>query len=117
MEHEAKLHTEIMEGINLRDKDKNFNKIVTLGVGDSFGELALMKKRGLRAARITAEQPVNLGVLDRKSYEKCLYKFDYKKQEVYIEFLSSIPFLKNLTRAVLLKVVKSFNYMKFRNGQ
>lgn len=125
MEYELKLHTEIINRINLREKDRNFQKVATLGVGDSFGEFALMQKKenkekGLRAARITVpenEQDVNLGVLNRDSYEKCLYRFDKSKQELHIDFLLSIPYLSHLTRSVLLKIVKSFNSIKFRKGQ
>ena len=119
-ENELNLHTEIIKSINLRDRDRNFKLVATLGVGDSFGELALMEKDGLRAARITIpdnKKKVNLGVLNRASYEKCVYRFDKRKQEFYIDFLLSIPYFSNLTRAVILKIVKSFNSIRFRKGQ
>ena len=60
---------------------------------------------------------MNLGVLNRESYEKCLYRFDKNKQELYIDFLLSIPYLSHLTRAVLLKIVKSLNTIRFRKGE
>lgn len=68
MEFQLNLHLEIIGKINLRDKDQDYKKVGVLGIGDCFGEYALMSKKGLRAARITVlenEQYVNLGVLNR----------------------------------------------------
>ena len=50
-------------GINLSNFETVFVKVNTLRSGQSFGELALISKKGLRTASIRAQEKTYLGVI------------------------------------------------------
>jgi len=77
-----------VQSINLKPKDQKFKEVATRGLGDSFGELALLSKQaskhqvGVRAARVVAAgDHVHLGVLSEEDYNRCLAKIEKHRQE------------------------------------
>jgi len=76
-----------IQSINLKNKDQKFKEVATRGLGDSFGELALLSKQGskhqygVRAARVVAGDHVHLGVLSEEDYNRCLSKIEKHRQE------------------------------------
>lgn len=75
-------------------KDQEDNRILTetctLGDGQAFGELALIKDQP-RAASIIVSRPSHFAVLEKKDYLRILGKYSAKKLEEFINFLSSLP--------------------------
>jgi hypothetical protein len=65
-----------MDSINLKSKDQMFKEVAVRGIGDSFGELALLTKHGVRNARIVARNQLHLGVLCEEAYHRCLSKIE-----------------------------------------
>lgn len=87
--------------------------------GETFGELALISVDGVRAARITTagKDLTKFGVLSHDDYNKCLRKIDKQRQLEQQEFIKNIPYFKSLTRASLVKLVRSFYHQRFNPGQ
>jgi len=88
-----------------------------LKAGDSFGELALISKKGLRNASIKADNDVYLGVISQEEYNKCFIKKEKQKREALIEYLRAIPFFSNLSRGAIQKIVLSLNHVTFSRNQ
>ena len=53
-----------------------FKEVATRGIGDSFGELALLVKNGVRNARVISSSHLHLGVLCEEAYTRCLGKIE-----------------------------------------
>ena len=70
----------------------NENKVVSVGEGGSFGELALIYGTP-RAATVTAASNVKLWGIDRDSYKRVLMESTMKKRNLYEKFLNSLSFL------------------------
>ena len=70
-------------------------KVVSLGEGGSFGELALIYGTP-RAATVTAASNVKLWGIDRDSYKKVLMESTMKKRKLYGDFLNSLSLLGKL---------------------
>ena len=77
-------------------KNKWFKKISDLGVGSSFGELALINSAP-RAATIKCTDTCFFAVINRDDYTKTLKRLELKEQNKKISFFKSIPFFKHLT--------------------
>jgi len=75
----------------------NGEKILNIGDGGSFGELALIYGTP-RAATIKAATDVKLWGIDRDSYRRILMGSTIRKRKMYEEFLSKVPILENLDK-------------------
>ena len=80
------------------------NKIVKIGVGSSFGELALIDDKP-RAATIVCLQPSHLMTIQKEEYKELLERVDKKRQEGVMEFLQGIPYLKEFPRSLGAKLI------------
>ena len=67
----------------------NGEKVLNIGEGGSFGELALIYGTP-RAATIKAATDVKLGGIDRDSYRRILMGSTIRKRKMYEEFLSKV---------------------------
>ena len=70
----------------------NGEKVVTIGEGGSFGELALIYGTP-RAATVQAATDVKLWGIDRDSYRRILMGSTIRKRKMYDEFLSKVSIL------------------------
>ena len=70
----------------------NGEKVLTIGEGGSFGELALIYGTP-RAATVKAISDVKLWGIDRDSYRRILMGSTIRKRKMYEEFLSKVSIL------------------------
>lgn len=77
--------------INTTTKEKIFKQVATLQEGDSFGELALLKKKGTRAATVVADGECSLGVIYADDYNMCLNNIEKSFKEKMVEFVREMP--------------------------
>ena len=96
--------------MNLGESEIIYKTVATLKQGESFGELALISKKGLRAARIVADSYCCLGVLWADDYTKCLMKIEKSSKERLVEFIKEMPYFKPLSTVAVAKIVNSLNH-------
>ena len=90
------------------------NKIVKIGIGSCFGELALIDDMP-RAATIVSLQPTHLMTIQKDEYKELLERVDKKRQENVMEFLSGIPYLKNFPRSLGVKLIFHLTPVTYKN--
>merc|ERR1719232_1804068 len=94
----------------------NGEKVLQIGEGGSFGELALIY--GLpRAATVKASSSsdVKLWGIDRDSYRRILMGSTIRKRKMYEEFLSKVSILENLDKWERLTVADSLEAVSFED--
>lgn len=92
----------------------NDEKILTLGEGGSFGELALIYGTP-RAATVKAAKDVKLWGIDRDSYRRILMGSTIRKRKMYEGFLSRVPILENLDKWERLTVADALEAVNFED--
>ena len=92
----------------------NGEKVLTIGDGGSFGELALIYGTP-RAATIKAATDVKLWGIDRDSYRRILMGSTIRKRKMYEEFLSKVPILENLDKWERLTVADALEAVSFED--
>lgn len=94
----------------------NGEKMVTIGEGGSFGELALIYGTP-RAATVKASSAtdVKLWGIDRDSYRRILMGSTIRKRKMYEEFLSKVSILENLDKWERLTVADSLEAVSFED--
>jgi len=80
----AKLEVESLQ--EQLSKIPKHNKIVTIGAGGSFGELALIDDAP-RAATIFCLENTHMMTIQKDEYKELLLRIDKKRQEGVMEFL------------------------------
>lgn len=95
----------------------NGEKVVQIGEGGSFGELALIYGTP-RAATVKASTStdVKLWGIDRDSYRRILMGSTIRKRKMYEEFLSKVSILENLDKWERLTVADSLEAVSFEDG-
>lgn len=93
-----------------------YQELVTLGKGSSFGELALNENKP-RAATIRCAEPTIFAVLNKFGYDKVIGKILKKKLNIKIKFLKSIPYFSRWTNMALSKFGYDHKIMKFKRNQ
>merc|ERR1712095_49613 len=94
----------------------NGEKVLTIGEGASFGELALIYGTP-RAATVKActSTDVKLWGIDRDSYRRILMGSTIRKRKMYEEFLSKVSILENLDKWERLTVADSLEAVSFED--
>jgi len=95
----------------------NGEKVVQIGEGGSFGELALIYGTP-RAATVKASTgtDVKLWGIDRDSYRRILMGSTIRKRKMYEEFLSKVSILENLDKWERLTVADALEAVSFEDG-
>ena len=117
---EYKIHVNMVKGelhfaqqkkkqINLLSFDTNFKKVASLEEGIGFGELALLDKRGTRAATIQAETNCFFGVISKEDFKMQLNKIEMSHKNELQDFVTTIPYFNKLSKLALNKIVTSLN--------
>merc|ERR1711936_1493227 len=96
----------------------NGEKMVTIGEGASFGELALIYGTP-RAATVKAATTtdVKLWGIDRDSYRRILMGSTIRKRKMYEEFLSKVSILDNLDKWERLTVADALEPTSFEDNE
>jgi len=96
----------------------NGEKVLTIGEGASFGELALIYGTP-RAATVKAStsSDVKLWGIDRDSYRRILMGSTIRKRKMYEEFLSKVSILENLDKWERLTVADSLEAVSFEDEE
>lgn len=93
----------------------NEEKVLTLGEGGSFGELALIYGTP-RAATVKAAKDVKLWGIDRDSYRRILMGSTIRKRKMYEGFLSKVSILENLDKWERLTVADALEAVNFEDN-
>merc|ERR1712168_481147 len=95
----------------------NGEKVLTIGEGASFGELALIYGTP-RAATVKAStaSDVKLWGIDRDSYRRILMGSTIRKRKMYEEFLAKVSILENLDKWERLTVADALEATSFEDG-
>jgi len=94
----------------------NGEKVISIGEGGSFGELALIYGTP-RAATVKALTDVKLWGIDRDSYRRILMGSTIRKRKMYEEFLAKVSILENLDKWERLTVADALEAVNFENEQ
>merc|ERR1712106_543516 len=94
----------------------NGEKVLNIGEGGSFGELALIYGTP-RAATVKAASDVKLWGIDRDSYRRILMGSTIRKRKMYEEFLSKVSILENLDKWERLTVADSLEAVSFEDEE
>lgn len=95
--------------------------ILKLGPGNSFGELAVQKELNtklalrdkVRAASVLCRTDCKFAVMSKKEYQRVLDNIDRRKVEKLRNFLTNIPFFKDLPRNDMNKLHLSITKHKY----
>lgn len=93
----------------------NEEKLLMLGEGGSFGELALIYGTP-RAATVKAAKDVKLWGIDRDSYRRILMGSTIRKRKMYEGFLSKVSILENLDKWERLTVADALEAVTFEDA-
>jgi cAMP-dependent protein kinase regulator len=84
-------------------------KVLSIGEGGSFGELALIYGTP-RAATVKAASDVKLWGIDRDSYRRILMGSTIRKRKMYEEFLAKVSILGESSSDTYLKKKIAFRF-------
>lgn len=90
----------------------NGKKVVEIGPGGSFGELALMYNTP-RAATVTAALDSILWAVDRVTFRRIIMDNTFQKRKLYESFLKTVPILQSLSAAEVTKVADALEPVSF----
>ena len=89
----------------------NGERVLTLGEGGSFGELALIYGTP-RAATVKAASDVKLWGIDRDSYRRILMGSTIRKRKMYEDFLSKVLILgKEMSSSCMAQTSQAGNIL------
>jgi len=91
----------------------NGEKVLTIGDGGSFGELALIYGTPRAATVKATNTDVKLWGIDRDSYRRILMGSTMRKRKLYEEFLSKVSILENLDKWERLTVADALEAVSF----
>merc|ERR1719495_1476444 len=94
----------------------NGEKVISIGEGGSFGELALIYGTP-RAATVKASSDVKLWGIDRDSYRRILMGSTIRKRKMYEELLAKVSILENLDKWERLTVADALEAISFEDGE
>merc|ERR1712128_343430 len=93
----------------------NGEKVLNIGEGGSFGELALIYGTP-RAATVKAASDVKLWGIDRDSYKRILMESTLRKRKIYEKFLGTISILEHLDKWERLTIADALEATSFEDG-
>lgn len=91
-------------------------KVGSISVGGSFGELALMYNAPRAATVISSEAGCTLWALDRITFRRILMESTFARRRMYENFLEEVPLLKSLTPYERSKIADALETQKFPPG-
>ena len=86
----------------------NYHKVCELGVGKSFGDIALSKDISNRTATIIASQNSFLGSLHKGIYQICIKDAQEKKRKINLEYVLSQKLFKDFNSDIFERYYFNF---------
>jgi CRP-like cAMP-binding protein len=99
-----------------KDGKEDYNLLVVLKAGDSFGELALISNKP-RAATIYAREDCHFAVLSRTDYLRILSKIQDIQLTERVELLQRHPAFTTWSRSALQRLSYFFKVMTYKRKQ
>ncbi|KAJ7379277.1 cGMP-dependent protein kinase 1 [Desmophyllum pertusum] len=87
-----------------------------MGPGRVFGELAILYKCP-RTASVKAETAAKIWAIDRQTFQTIMMKTGIMRQKEHIDFLKSVPLLKELREDLLSKVADVIEEAFYEEGE
>lgn len=91
-------------------------KVMDVGPGGSFGELALMYDAP-RAATVTATEPCTTWALDQVTFKKTIMDATMKKRQRHENFIKSVPILSTLNQYERLTIADALSSESFKENE
>jgi CRP-like cAMP-binding protein len=91
-------------------------KVLEVGPGGSFGELALMYNTP-RAATVQAITDAVLWGVDRVTFHRTIMNSMYKKRRTYEAFLRTVPILQTLSSTEIAKVADALETVEYEDRE
>jgi cAMP-dependent protein kinase regulator len=91
-------------------------KVVEIGPGGSFGELALMYNTP-RAATVQAVTSAVIWGVDRMTFRRTIMNNMYRKRKTYEAFLRTVPILQTLNATEVAKIADSLEPVEYNEGE
>lgn len=98
------------------ETDGTVNVVSDIGVGGSFGELALIYGTP-RAATIRAKTDCELWAIDRDTYRRILMGSTIRKRKTYETFLNKVNILATLDKWERLSVADALEPANYKDGE
>lgn len=95
---------------------KSSTKVATIGIGGSFGELALLYSAP-RSATVQAAEDSQVWVIDRNNFKNVFMKGTDDKIEEYVKWMRQCKLLYPLTRDQMLAVANAMVEVQFQKGE
>jgi len=93
----------------------NGNKVVEIGAGGSFGELALMYNTP-RAATVKAKEDSVVWAVDRVTFRRIIMNNTFRKRKMYENFVRTVSILQSLEPEERVKVADALEPQTFTEG-
>jgi hypothetical protein len=104
-------------GVGGLNEITNFNEIIKLAAGSSFGEYALNTKGGgLRLARVQCIEDCAFAIVNKANYQKVLEKHQLYNLDLKVKFLRQIPFLAHWSKTSLNRFVAALTEKHYVRG-
>ncbi|EAR82383.2 cyclic nucleotide-binding domain protein (macronuclear) [Tetrahymena thermophila SB210] len=87
-----------------------------LRMGDSFGELALLKN-SKRLATIICKEDCHFGVIDKKIFNLALKEKEEEKLNIQMRFLANSPLFSRLPKNTIKHLHMNAFYVQYQKGQ
>lgn len=98
-----------------KNDDTKAEIVNTIGIGDVFGELALMYNAS-RNATVTATEDSEVWTIDRFTFRRIVQDISSKKMKQYTSFLKKVKILGALSGMERTKVAEALDEVIFRAG-
>lgn len=92
------------------------DKVATITVGGTFGELALMYGAPRNATVVSAAADCTLWALDRVTFRRILMDYTFTRRRMYEKFLAEVPLLSSLNDYERAKIADALESCKFPKG-
>lgn len=92
------------------------DKVATISLGGSFGELALMYGAPRNATVVSADQNCTLWALDRVTFRRILMDYTFARRRMYEKFLAEVPLLSELNDYERSKIADALESKTFPAG-
>uniref|UniRef100_A0A7S4QWI1 cGMP-dependent protein kinase n=1 Tax=Alexandrium monilatum TaxID=311494 RepID=A0A7S4QWI1_9DINO len=99
-----------------KSSGSNSRQVATIGVGGSFGELALLYAAP-RSATVQAAEDSQVWVIDRNDFKCAISKGADRKIEEYVRYLHRCSLLGPLSQSAMIAVAKAMVEVRFQKDE